>query len=328
MLLRRRFFSESVHNIKGPSPPLSSRGRPKSTQRPWHHDPRKVTAVLGLVAGGAYGAAHLRYGATEPFTGRTHLSVLSHKEALERDEAEFAKFKKKHAAKILSPSHDDTVRVRRIALAMVRAAHHGLAIRQHCYTAKAQESRGNLTHGGLNWMDGLDWEVIVVTDPSRHAAESFPGAGKIVVYPELFRHHKIDDEIAVTLSHEVGHVIARHSSGIFGWLDMMIEDKPILKLIVLPFLLPFLLPSKRRCELEADHIGILVLAAAGVDPTIAVQVRQKAAMASGEVSTLQNLLAYFRSCPSSKKRWQFLSQPKVLGEALELYKRVASHAQD
>ena len=81
-----------------------------------------------------------------------------------------------------------------------------------------------------------------------------------------------------------------------------------------------------RCELEADHIGILLLAAAGVDPVIAVQVMQENAMLRGE-STLQECLSYFKFQSSAKKRWQFLSQPKVFLEALELYKQVTSHAQ-
>ena len=80
-----------------------------------------------------------------------------------------------------------------------------------------------------------------------------------------------------------------------------------------------------RSELEADHIGILLLAAAGVDPIIAVLVWQNKAKIRRE-STLTEFLSYFSTHPSSKKRWQFLSQPKVMDEALELYKMaVTSH---
>ncbi|XP_044414559.1 mitochondrial metalloendopeptidase OMA1-like [Triticum aestivum] len=321
--VQRRFFSHSDHVKRPPpSPPEAP---------PWHHDPRKVAAATALATGVAAIAVRLKYGERAPFSGRTHLALFSHEEARERDEAEFAKFKKEHASRILGPRHPDTVRVRGIALDMVRAAHHGLAVRQ-LHVAKQAKPRSD----ELQWMDGLHWEVIVVRDDEingdsflrdgKKGAETFAGAGKIVVYTALLHPQRSEAEIAFTLAHEVGHVIARHSSGIIHWLSSIIEKVPILFLLVLPFMFPVFAPFKRRCELEADHIGILLLAAAGVDPVIAVQVMQENAMLRGE-STLQECLSYFKFQSSAKKRWQFLSQPKVFLEALELYKQVTSHAQ-
>lgn len=97
---------------------------------------------------------------------------------------------------------------------------------------------------------------------------------------------------------------------------------PIVILFIL-LLFPVVLPYKRRCELQADHIGILLLAAAGVDPIVAILARQKKAEIRQE-STLTECLSYISTHPCSKKRWQFLSQPKVMDEALELYKLVTS----
>ena len=151
-------------------------------------DPRK---------GCAYAAARVRYGETEPFTGRTHLALLSHREARERDEAKFAKFKEDNAYLIRDPNDADTVRVRRINDVIVHAAHHAVALRQ----ARAAGVSSRITDG-LHWMDGLEWEVIVIGYMNPNAM-CFPGAGKIVVHAGLLDYFKTDVEIASTIAHEV-----------------------------------------------------------------------------------------------------------------------------
>jgi predicted Zn-dependent protease len=67
-------------------------------------------------------------------------------------------------------------------------------------------------------------------------------------------------------------------------------------------------------EIEADHIGMLLLAAAGFDPYIAIEVQEKLGKIGGD-SELQN---YFSTHPSSKKRAKYLLKDKVMEEALEL----------
>jgi Zn-dependent protease with chaperone function len=160
-----------------------------------------VATVLGAAA--SYAAVHVRYADTEPFTGRTHLAVLSHAQARERDEAEFARYKEYNGELILSPGHGDSLRARRVALLLVRAAHHGLAIRQR----HAAVPRQRITDRGLQWMDGLRWEVIVITC-QRPNAMIFPGAGKIVVSSALLESFSADEEIAATLAHEVTYLLA------------------------------------------------------------------------------------------------------------------------
>jgi predicted Zn-dependent protease len=70
-------------------------------------------------------------------------------------------------------------------------------------------------------------------------------------------------------------------------------------------------------EMEADHIGIMLLAAAGFDPQIAPTVYEKLGKITGSDSELKN---YISTHPSSKKRAQLLSQYKVMQEAMELYR--------
>jgi predicted Zn-dependent protease len=67
-------------------------------------------------------------------------------------------------------------------------------------------------------------------------------------------------------------------------------------------------------EIEADRIGMLLLAAAGFDPYLAVEVEEKLGNIGGD-SELQN---HFSTHPSSKKRAKYLLKDKVMEEALEL----------
>lgn len=69
-------------------------------------------------------------------------------------------------------------------------------------------------------------------------------------------------------------------------------------------------------EIEADHIGIMLLAAAGYDPRIAPKVYEKLGKIVGD-STLSN---YLSTHPSSKKRAELLSQARVMDEAMDLYR--------
>ncbi|XP_044335697.1 uncharacterized protein [Triticum aestivum] len=82
------------------------------------------------------------------------------------------------------------------------------------------------------------------------------------------------------------------------------------------------MPLLRRSELEADYIGMLLAAAAGFDPHAAAICLDKAGKRKGE-SAFTNFLSFFSSKvhPSCKKRSRLLSQPKVMEEAMELYRK-------
>ncbi|KAL0341097.1 UNVERIFIED_CONTAM: Mitochondrial metalloendopeptidase OMA1 [Sesamum radiatum] len=171
-------------------------------------------------------------------------------------------------------------------------------------------------------LEGLKWEVLVVNEPVINAF-CLPG-GKIVVFTGLLNHFRADAEIATVIGHEVGHVVARHSAEQISknlWLT-------ILQLILYQFFMPdivntmsnlFLrLPFSRRMEMEADYIGLLLVASAGYDPRVAPQVYEKLGRITGS-SALQDYLA---THPSGKKRAQVLAQAKVMEEALTIYREV------
>ncbi|KAJ8477484.1 hypothetical protein OPV22_021211 [Ensete ventricosum] len=170
-------------------------------------------------------------------------------------------------------------------------------------------------------LEGLNWEILVVRDDTVNAF-CLPG-GKIVVFTGLLDHFRSDAEIATVIGHEVAHAIARHSA------EMITKNLwfAILQLILLQFFaMPDLinamsnlllrLPFSRRMEMEADYIGLLLLASAGYDPRVAPRVYEKLGQITGD-SALRD---YLSTHPSSKKRAKMLTQAQVMEEALEIYR--------
>ncbi|XP_030947139.1 mitochondrial metalloendopeptidase OMA1 [Quercus lobata] len=187
---------------------------------------------------------------------------------------------------------------------------------------KKGKDRGSLS--ATSHLEGLNWEVLVVNEPVVNAF-CLPG-GKIVVFTGLLEQFKTDAEIATIIGHEVGHAVARHAAeGITKNLWFA-----ILQLILYQFVMPdivntmstlFLrLPFSRRMEMEADYIGLLLMASAGYDPRVAPKVYEKLGQVTGE-SALRD---YLSTHPSGKKRAKLLAQAQVMEEALGIYREVRS----
>ncbi|KAI9076688.1 hypothetical protein K1719_041328 [Acacia pycnantha] len=185
---------------------------------------------------------------------------------------------------------------------------------------KKGEKRGS--QAATSHLDGLNWEVLVVNEPVAKAL-CLPG-GKIVVFTGLLQLCRSDAEIATILGHEVGHAVARHGA------ERMTKDPwfAILELILNQFVIvmPYVvntmtalflrLPFSRRMEMEADYIGLLLLASAGYDPRVAPTVYEKFGKVTGKSAQRD----YLSTHPSGKKRAQLLAQAQVMEEALTIYK--------
>ncbi|XP_044443564.1 mitochondrial metalloendopeptidase OMA1 isoform X2 [Triticum aestivum] len=166
---------------------------------------------------------------TVPYTNRIHFVIRSPLDDREYAESCFAFVRKNHSSKFLSPLHPDSVRVNLITAQLLRAVQRGLDIKnrdvalihessckdvsldaRHAIESKKQgklcKSQSQTAH-----LDGLAWEVIVVKNDRHVGAMSWPH-GKIIVFTGLLIHLKTDAEIATALSHDIAHVVARHSS--------------------------------------------------------------------------------------------------------------------
>ncbi|THF97739.1 hypothetical protein TEA_013274 [Camellia sinensis var. sinensis] len=75
-----------------------------------------------------------------------------------------------------------------------------------------------------------------------------------------------------------------------------------------------------RMEMEADYIGLLLIASSGYDPRVAPNVYEKLGKVTGE-SALRD---YLSTHPSGKKRAQLLAHAQVMEEAMAIYREVQS----
>ncbi|KAH7300379.1 hypothetical protein KP509_24G059500 [Ceratopteris richardii] len=169
-------------------------------------------------------------------------------------------------------------------------------------------------------LQNTKWEVLVVNKDVVNAF-CLPG-GKIVVFTGLLRRFSSDNEIATVLGHEIGHVVARHSAErMTRHLFLTLVQLVVLAFVYAPDLVQSMstlfleLPFSRSQELEADHIGLLLMAAAGYDPRAAPHVYEKL----DETAKSSEILQYITTHPSGKKRGERLRRTGTMEEALRIY---------
>jgi predicted Zn-dependent protease len=129
----------------------------------------------------------------------------------------------------------------------------------------------------------------VLADPKTVNAFALPG-GPIFITEGLLRQLKSEAELAGVLGHEIGHVIARHSSerlakqqltqGLIGALVVGSGDYTSAQI---GQMVGGMINMKygREDEIESDTLGIRIMAEAGYDPRGMVRVMEVLAKASG-----------------------------------------------
>ncbi|KAJ4886913.1 Peptidase family M48 family protein [Raphanus sativus] len=150
--------------------------------------------------------------------------------------------------------------------------------------------------------------------------------GNIVYYYGLLAYFKSDAEVATIMAPEFGHAVARHTiEGITKGLGFVIIQlvlyhfsMPDFVNKMSPYFMP--LPHSRKMEIEADYIGLLLLASVGYDPQMAPKVFEK--LVKLEPSKHMILNDYLTTHPSGEKRARLLSQANVMEEALRIYREV------
>jgi predicted Zn-dependent protease len=218
--------------------------------------------VAGAVAaaGGVVYVTHLE---KVPVTGRSHLVLCSLAQERALGEQAAAQVLAQYGGAVLPPSAPQSRRVARVGARLVEALREDERTRRlpHLATAK--------------------WTFTVIADDTQVNAFVVPG-GHAFVFTGLLKLFPEDDALAMVLAHEAAHVVARHSAekvshalvgtllkvgiamltGIQGPGDAIVD-------------LGMSLPFSRRAELEADAIGILVMARACFDPAAAPLVFQR-----------------------------------------------------
>ena len=152
----------------------------------------------------------------------------------------------------------------------------------------------------------LDWEVEVFAIDSANAF-ALPG-GKVGIHTGLFRVTDNQDQMAAVVGHEIGHVIARHSSerlsqsiladagtnlvgAYVGRNASPDQVKQVVVLLGAGTQVGVLLPYSRLQESEADRIGQELMAKAGFDPAEAAKLWDNMIRASANSPTPPRLLS-------------------------------------
>jgi len=134
------------------------------------------------------------------------------------------------------------------------------------------------------------WEFNLIKDDKTINAFCMPG-GKIAVYTGILPVALDDSGFAVVLGHEVAHALANHGGERMSQLLLAQLGETTLSTALtrqpeqarrvfmqaygLGTNVGILLPYSRNQELEADHIGLILMAKAGYDPRIAIPFWQR-----------------------------------------------------
>eukprot|EP01113_Clastostelium_recurvatum_P018926 TRINITY_DN2230_c0_g1_i4.p1 TRINITY_DN2230_c0_g1~~TRINITY_DN2230_c0_g1_i4.p1 ORF type:complete len:390 (+),score=82.52 TRINITY_DN2230_c0_g1_i4:106-1170(+) len=219
----------------------------------WGRVPNRYKLILvGMpVVGGGYYLTHLD---TVPISGRRRMIDVSPETEKVMGEHAWQEIKEQYKSHILPASSAYSQMVRRVAGPLIEAS-------------------------GLK---DLDWEFIVVEEPQANAFV-LPG-GKVCVFTGIFPIVETEDNLSAVLAHEIAHVVARHSAENMSFARVLTIVYWTLRLtlqIDAPWLLNLFmqvgvqLPFNRRCESEADHIGLLLMSKACYNPEAAANLWEK-----------------------------------------------------
>lgn len=197
---------------------------------------------------------------TVPETGRSAMIMISPGEETQMGAAAFADIRAKEKI-----SHDPAAndRVERVGKRIAEAV------------------------GGA--LPSAKWEFVVFDEPKTVNAFALPG-GKVGVYTGLLDLATTDDELAIVMGHEIGHVTARHGAermsqglvaGVIGaGVGIASNDsrnRDLWRVGYGLFAGGAVLKFSRSHESEADFIGLRYAAKAGYNPMAAVTFWQKMA---------------------------------------------------
>ncbi len=162
--------------------------------------------------------------------------------------------------------------------------------------------------------DPAQWRFVVVDDPNPNAY-ALPG-GNVVVHTGMFPIAGSDEGLATVMAHEIGHVIARHGGerasrnvltelGVAAVSAALGGGQGMAQVLGTGAQLGINMPAERRQELEADHMGLVLMHRAGYDPAAALAFWERMAAASSRSGAPPEFLS---THPADATRIQQLRQ--------------------
>lgn len=219
---------------------------------------RLAPIVIGLIAIGAF---LIKSCQTGPF-GRHQIVAMSPAQEAALGAQAFQQVLAEERGKVLPPDQPLSQAVRRIAERLAGVANDPALLAD----TKLEPQQ-------------FDWQARVVQSNEVNAF-CLPG-GKIVVYTGIIPVAQTSGGLAVVMGHEIAHALAHHGAermaqtqlvqigtqSVAGSLGDMSASQQQAVLAIFGAGAKFgLLKYSRKHETEADHLGLLLMAAAGYDP--------------------------------------------------------------
>jgi predicted Zn-dependent protease len=246
---------------------------------------------------------------TVPLTGRKQLSLVPESEMISMSFSNYSEFMK------TNPVSTDKAN-----------------------SALVQEVGNNISQAVIKYftdnnlasrLDGYKWEFNLIKNDTTPNAWCMPG-GKVVVYTGILPYTKDKNGLAVVVSHEIAHAVARHGNERMSQellaqygsavLSEALRNKPEQTKTIfgsaygLGAQFGVMLPFSREHELEADKLGLIFMAMAGYDPQTAIAFWERMASMGG-----QKPPEFMSTHPSDATRIQKIKD--ALPEVMTYYKK-------
>ena len=263
----------------------------------------KKIVLLIFISIGIYGCSSV------PITGRNQLNLVSDQQILSLSLNEYNDY-----IKTAKKSTDAT------AIKLVNTVGGKIANAVEAYYKYA---------GMESQLSAFSWEFNLIDDPQVNAF-CMPG-GKIVVYSGILPITKDETGLAIVVGHEVGHAIAKHANermsqqmlaqyGAAGLDAVLSKSSSAVKTIGQTVFgvgaqYGVMLPYGRKQELEADHLGLILVAIAGYNPQAAIPFWERMAQQGGS-----NTPEFMSTHPSDNTRIEGIRQK--LPDAMEYYNAI------
>lgn len=245
-----------------------------------------------------------------PITGRKQMLLVSDQEVLTLSLQEYSEFIK------TAPKSTDKTNT-----AIVVKVGRNIANAVETYLKE---------NGYADEISNYSWEFNLVQSTDVNAF-CMPG-GKIVVYEGILPYTQTEAGLAVVLGHEVAHAVAKHANermsqqvaSQYGSAALGValsgSSSAVQTIASTVYGLGaeygVMLPYSRKQELEADKLGLIFMAMAGYDPSVASSFWQRMSQNSTAVPE------FMSTHPSDQTRITAIQ--KDLNEALKYYKGTSS----
>jgi len=245
---------------------------------------REAAYTLAITAASLFALSSLESCYKNPVTGRSSVNLVDEGTLSSLSNTEYSTFMTQN--KPMSGAQADMVK--RVGNKLAAA------ITQY-YNSKGQG----------NALAGYQWEFNLVNSPDINAW-CMPG-GKVVIYTGILPVTRDEAGLAVVMGHEIAHAIARHgnermSQGLIQQaggtaLSVALASKPAQTQELFKTAygvgsqVGVLLPFSRKQESEADEMGLIFMALAGYNPSVAVDFWQRMSAASGSGNKPPELLS-------------------------------------